>query len=1566
MPVNHTFDEYFSFEHDGHPLVIEKALSSGLTGEVYRGQLTLSEEPQPLKVAVKVMKALDFPLARQLFYKEGETLSFLMHLEDETSDTLIDETLKIAPRYYGLSEYHPAPDVPGKPYLVMEFIQGEQVPDLLKKNGEFSEKDTLVIGWHLYRILDILHTRLQKTFIDLKFENLWWASRDDKWGGQLRMTDFGTLEDIKGDQKRGIARDLLLGGVYLLAILTRKTLDYSLGELREPAEPIIKHYAEKMTWGTRRLLFRLLHRNPAARPQSAADALNDLRLLASFWSQPEEQLLKRSARELGVAETEVEKARGQRAALSQIGVDAAVRALSALDILRLRAPHFYKESDVERARAALAFGDYFERGFALLQGRSFQLARQTFEEGMRWVEDPAPLRRWAYAAQIGEDVPPADFEKRLPELKTIIDFINDPATNPARWSSARRDVAALGEKQGEDKPSIHSKGLDALLTECDLYEKYEKAQGKYLEEDFEAAAALYGKVTQLLQSLPDEARHLIEQETGNISANQRTAEARRAWQDAETLYRQASEAVQTGDFSKAVEYARRAHNLYHPLADKEFHLRAITGLIRAAIQKVQSLPEQAESLFQIARELAEIGWHDYLAAPEAGSALRAVLDLAVLEQALQSFDAARYTVLLRQFHQGWAGIYAPAEALAVAAARRAEQAEQAVFLQNLADTVAELLPDSSLPDEWRAQAGQIQAHQTETIHRQVDDLFQVAYQALLPVIPDSQKPQSLAETFRAVAETAKDVPAFDLLVLSNRRARLESARESLAKAACLLGEQDTYRREEIQEWYQSVKDALQSVGNAETTQMQALRQHRIERLQSLSAERRELSQQVEWALRAPDGTPQTAREGIYVALRQRISDFLYRCYLAEGLEREDLQKALVSQTYYGGVSATEQISLQALREWAIGVLNALGSDGWKQVTKLAAGQAQNLESWHAQARAAFADGKIGTLAAELDRAKKMYGTTTEWQSLKAGLAQAQAWQAWCQARQAQFSAAQLDESLLLDLRAFSAIGLPAIYWQQSPAPAYLNSLRARLDGDLREQFRDPFYTPQFIETLRALLSVSWMNSITVRSQEIAEPARPWNSKAWLENAYVLTARKDQRGLLKFVTQTLPPEQPEEFLKSISHAYWLAMHQANEKHLRNEARRKQLIIALGIGVVVCLLVTVFSLIFYQANQEWVTQWINGTYTPTPSLTPTITLTPTLTPTPTKTPTETPTPTPIPPSGFSFNPDLLYPPAPLPGDAYWVIDETRATLSPPVGTQDSPWKNGETADPKATDRNYVYTNTGKATVSWNMDVPFDSAGLYAVYVLDTSQQSRGPQTFQVLLDGAPASPYRGSSSVIFLSVVEAKNSGRWLSLGVYQAAPGQSLSVTIILGELTVDTPFAVDRLLIVRVNEQTRQMLDALPAGRTLVSLLDNAQATFYELNDSTPVRTQSQGNLFNDALAWNRDFLSRNLGETGYAAPVQVDWSALNRLPAGEYEIYVWIPAQHATVAGEYILLADDLPLKRDNPATVNQRDHGGVWVSLGLWKLERDALVGLRFLVDRNVPGEIGIDAVAIVSTAR
>lgn len=322
--------------------------------------------------------------------------------------------------------------------------------------------------------------------------------------------------------------------------------------------------------------------------------------------------------------------------------------------------------------------------------------------------------------------------------------------------------------------------------------------------------------------------------------------------------------------------------------------------------------------------------------------------------------------------------------------------------------------------------------------------------------------------------------------------------------------------------------------------------------------------------------------------------------------------------------------------------------------------------------------------------------------------------------------------------------------------------------------------------------------------------------------------------------------------------------------------------------------------------------------------------------------------------------LYPPMPVTGDAAWLIDETAPSVQFDPSLEIAPWQEGLSFDPDAGGEVFIYTSTGNVSVTWAMDAPFDTTGYYEIFIVDPQEQSKGAQQFQISINGQPAQPYRGTSHVIFQGVYE-RSVDAWISLGVYQANAGETMSVGVALGQLSLDMPFAVDRLLIVRLNESTMQMLDRLPARRTLVSLMDDTQASFFEISQEGPVKVNDRGNSFSNVQAWNGGFLSRTF-TIPFGRQIWIDWLRGDRIEMGTYEAYVWIPAKHATVIADYAFLADGQIVERDRPARVNQADHAGVWWTLGTWTLDKEATVGLRMIVASDALGEIGVDAVAIV----
>lgn len=468
-----------------------------------------------------------------------------------------------------------------------------------------------------------------------------------------------------------------------------------------------------------------------------------------------------------------------------------------------------------------------------------------------------------------------------------------------------------------------------------------------------------------------------------------------------------------------------------------------------------------------------------------------------------------------------------------------------------------------------------------------------------------------------------------------------------------------------------------------------------------------------------------------------------------------------------------------------------------------------------------------------------------------------------------------------------------------------------------------------------------------------------DAPSFLKSAYRAARRRNLRRLEKLISNAPAPSGIEAALAALTpHAWNSAVQQADEtdRLIRNILR-----ITLIAAVILFFFggMCLMALLAYRSDPDRWQQVAFGTYTPTITLTPTPPPTPppTATLTPTPIPTSTPTPYPTPPLPV---PD--YPPVPLGADGAWVLNDQDAVVQPPLDAKQI-WTARTSADPNAGGEPFYSTIVGNASVVWEMSVPFN-AGLYQVYVLDTFRFSAGPQTFEVLLDGAPAAPYRGQSSVIFNAssanaAIGGQQTDDWLPLGAYEVATGQTLSVQAQIDPRTETTPFGLDRLLVVKVSEAQRALLVALPEGRVLVSLLDDERAVFAEVFGGAATVTFNQGTLVTDAPAWNGRFKTR---AEPWAVPVQVDWAPAGRLPPGQYELRVWIPALHATAAADYALLADGRVVARVTPAQINQKDYSGEWASLGIWELTREAAVGVRMTVPKQDGAEIGVDAVALL----
>jgi hypothetical protein len=478
------------------------------------------------------------------------------------------------------------------------------------------------------------------------------------------------------------------------------------------------------------------------------------------------------------------------------------------------------------------------------------------------------------------------------------------------------------------------------------------------------------------------------------------------------------------------------------------------------------------------------------------------------------------------------------------------------------------------------------------------------------------------------------------------------------------------------------------------------------------------------------------------------------------------------------------------------------------------------------------------------------------------------------------------------------------------------------------------------------------------------------TEEFLSDVYDAVSRKSgaKRRIENLIQNLSSSNNVDELVNSINAENWdRTIERKRRLELRKKRKRKTLS---SMGIIFLAVVLIGAAMYYvfQRNPDHYIQWVKGTYTPTVTLTPTATATPTLTPTLTPTPTHTPTPTLIPPSAFLIaDVNNVYPPVPGSAEFVWILDETQVEVSPGFENAEV-WTAETSADPEAGDQTFYFTNTGDVNLNWRMDQPMN-AGVYGFYILDTLQYSNGVQEFSVLLNDNQTNPYRGNGVVSYSGSVSQKRD-EWRLLGFYEIGQGQNLSITSAVSLRSAEDPFAIDRIMIAKLEDAQRQIIDALPDGRILSALMDDTDAKFFFGSQVSPLNDPYQGESLSEALAWNKSYRSLDLtGENWVSAignNLRVDWVANSFLQAGKYELLVWVPASNATAIVDFQLVTEGKVVERENPAEMNQQAHSGEWVSIGIWDLTEPANIVVRMNISKekqdNQMTQIGIDAVALV----
>lgn len=479
----------------GNPLEIIKRIGEGYTAEVYKASYTLSTGQ--VMVAVKAMKPSTLQDAGKRFEDESSVLFLLNHEEERAIDS---KFIRVVPKNYYFGEYGKQEQIP---YIVMEYIQGKDIPSLLK-NGRLSEEQSLHIGWYFFRFLNMLHTKLQRSYVDLKFDDLWWVEGEGDNKGMLKVMDLGSLEELKSltpdKQSAKIRRDLLLASIYLFAMLTGKKPNYSSGELREKPAQITKWIDESdLTWGTKHILRRLLHWNPEFRYKTAESIENDLRFLSACWDSDIPSLQEICSKRIQPlnGKTDLSSAEIENLTITKGGIDILIH--------KQHYPDDITRKLKEWVDILVEENEYLDRGQKLAKGRSYAEAREILRRGMEFGEYPAILRRWGYISEALSLSTTDEAQRLWPQYEQAVGVHN---------SSHYLHALELW-KELLNGPATEIIGF--LIADTQMYHHYSEAINKQNLGAYQDAASNFRSALEYCRKLrPEDQRFIQQHEIGDF------------------------------------------------------------------------------------------------------------------------------------------------------------------------------------------------------------------------------------------------------------------------------------------------------------------------------------------------------------------------------------------------------------------------------------------------------------------------------------------------------------------------------------------------------------------------------------------------------------------------------------------------------------------------------------------------------------------------------------------------------------------------------------------------------------------------------------------------------------------------------------------------------------------------------------------------------------------------------------------------------------------------------------------------------------------------------------------
>jgi tetratricopeptide (TPR) repeat protein len=1432
--------EIFS-THSGDYQIIA-LLGSGLTGEVYRARAGGGKD-----VAIKLMKPDASPLAKKAFISEATTLALMQQLEKNAADGLF-----VAPQYFGADENSAIP------YIVQELIEGKKLVDTLVETPRLPEKEALLVGRQLFRTLNLLHTGLKLTYIDLKFENLWWNPETQT----LKMTDWGTLSAL---DPNGVARDILRGSQYLYRLLTGQSINETRGiPLQSPQD--FPEWKE-LSWGLQEILHRMLHRDPSVRYQTAADIANMLNNLSVFWQKQPQELLDfarnrlQRVEELTAEQDQEKKGQIYRSAMSVLDICGRLPGGNSPERMRL----------LERVNQGVEETNHFIRAKALFDGLSYPRARMLFEDGARLYYD-SKLRRWALFSEAGEIEPKESFEPLRPDVESAIKMMEE-----GRFSIA----LDLLEKAVSRLPNP---SLTALRDECLVFihmhdgRTHQKA-GSYLE-----AAAKYQTAFDIWSEIPKNAtwQYLVgdlRQEAQKMQILQETRG---------TALAALENAKASSELSKIIEnlevalYSERGSSeifkVVYQLAERQ-HRDGKSEAAAHILYTAYAAPDSRQYTpgWNVPAVILEAITSGPMAL--AGSALAQLPETPLLLKELVS------TLLEKNIH----------------AALSTDSVEHADAMYQVA---------AQLDSQWAANRfnSPIQNKKQELQARREAAIDRLIKEATSLLSLDNPEQILLA---------AQDIPLTHLVQKIIKHQSVLQRGEQALTAAASLSDNSQSRRSELNALIEKVAHLkILLVKRQEKQRQQADLLHKEAHAQVESALQH--VGQIDDALQNLEetGVPGSYQEGILLHRQNLLTAALLACRrVLNEVDPQDSWAREHEQLIQDKISSLAHPSWVALVRLAQPDLQNAADMLQAAHTQLEVGQAQKAACILGRFEDEFIPLKKQTALAltvfqwEAENAHKLDSEAYQRDllrrislHLKLNLPTAY-WKDSLSLKYLALLRQKLQEAFLL-------LGHP----DSSPSSFITSLQRMVYVLSLHKQ------AEAAVSNHSLSFASDWNPLVFIKDTRQTLIAGPKNAKlASLFDTLPLLADSEQQagqlseGLLSKVQ--LEDRQEFQILQDRQSRRKRILLRTGLGTSFTMLVVFSLLVAFNWNAVLSFITGVTPTPTFTPTSSIEAPVLNPVNTREPSPTPILTETPTPAPEPTLEPEPTESllpPAPeipsLPPSSLLVS-DLaaLQPPIPGPAAAAYLLGEDN--LTPSVPFSETPfWRRcsiwaslGQAPEVDS----WVATQAGSA--AWRMDVSLPP-GRYQVYVLDTNYCSGGDLNFQLYLDDTPLEPLFGLSRLEFSRRrgEPQQTTDLWKSIGIYQFdLPGLLHVETTWQDRDMATSPVSLAHLLILEIPESDVNILDEL-GQHSPIFVVDDLAAEFSSSTSWVAVEDAS-------ALGGAFSYFSSE-SEEAFAI-----WRLPTKVDAGRYEVQVRMPVSHASADVFYDVLIDNQVVETYRDLTLNQ-----------------------------------------------